>query len=163
VAKSIEKIQCDILWGGINEEFRFHLVSWNKVCSPIFEGGLGIWNLHLMNHALLGKWLWRFASEKEAWWRKILVAKYGAVWGGWRSWETSGSHGVGLWKYICRGLRSFQCHIRFDPGFGSNIRFWEDIWCGKTSLKDPYPGLFNIATNKDASIADNRECLNGSI
>ena len=25
-----------------------------------------------------------------------------------------------------------------------------------------FPGLFNIATNKNASIADNRECLNGS-
>ena len=91
------------------------------------------------------------------------MAKYGAVWDGWRSSEPSGSHGVGLWKYICKGWRLFQCHIRFDFGLGSNIRFWEDIWCGDTSLKNAFPELFNIATNKDVSIADNRDCLNGSV
>jgi hypothetical protein len=35
VANSIKKIQRDFLWGGIGEEFKFHLVSWTKVCSPI--------------------------------------------------------------------------------------------------------------------------------
>jgi hypothetical protein len=70
--------------GGIREEFKFHLVNWPKVCSPIREGGLGIRNLRCFNRALLGKWLWRFASEPEAWWRKVVVAKYGLE-RGWRS------------------------------------------------------------------------------
>jgi hypothetical protein len=38
VAKRIESIQCDFLWGGMGEEFKFHLVNWRKVCSPIREG-----------------------------------------------------------------------------------------------------------------------------
>jgi hypothetical protein len=33
------------------------------------------------------------------------VAKYGSVWGGWRSGVITGSHGVGPWKFICRGSR----------------------------------------------------------
>jgi hypothetical protein len=41
VANLIEKLQQDFLWGGLGEEFKFHLVSWSKVCSPIFEGGEG--------------------------------------------------------------------------------------------------------------------------
>ena len=49
---------------------------------------------------LLGKWLWRFASEPEAWWRKVVVAKYGSERGGWRSWVRAGSHGLGFWKFI---------------------------------------------------------------
>jgi hypothetical protein len=32
VATSIESIQCSFLWGGIGEEFKFHLVNWPKVC-----------------------------------------------------------------------------------------------------------------------------------
>ena len=72
VAKRIEKIQCDFFWGGINEEFKFHLVSWNKICSLISEGGLGIRSLRLMNQALLRKRLWRFANEKEAWWQSMV-------------------------------------------------------------------------------------------
>jgi hypothetical protein len=57
VAKHIEKIQRDFLWGGMNDDFKFHLVEWDKVCSPIDEGGLRIRNLRRFNQALLGKWL----------------------------------------------------------------------------------------------------------
>jgi hypothetical protein len=45
VAKRIEKIQRDFLWGGLNDEAKIHLVEWDKVCSPMDEGGLGIRNL----------------------------------------------------------------------------------------------------------------------
>jgi hypothetical protein len=53
--------------GKVGEEFKYHLVSWAKVCSSIFEGGLGIRNLMLFNCALLGKWLWRYGIERDAW------------------------------------------------------------------------------------------------
>jgi hypothetical protein len=95
VAKHIEKIQRDFLWGGMNDEFKYHLVEWDKVCTPIDEGGLGIRNIRRFNQALLGKWLWWFAHEEGAWWRSVLVNKYGSAWGGWRSGVISGSHGVG--------------------------------------------------------------------
>jgi hypothetical protein len=55
VAKRIEKIQRDFFWGGMNDKVKFHLVEWAKVCSPIKEGGLGIWNIRRFNQALLGK------------------------------------------------------------------------------------------------------------
>jgi hypothetical protein len=123
VAKRIEKLQCAFLWGGISEEFKYHLVSWSKICTPIFEGGLGIQNLRMFNRALLGKWLWCFAQEQEAWWRKVLEAKYGSIWGGWHSNDTTGSHGVGLWKYISREWHVLFSHTRLDLGDGSKIRF----------------------------------------
>jgi hypothetical protein len=57
VANHINKLHQDFLWGGLGEENKYHLVSWSNVCSSIFEGGLGIWNLRIFNRALLGKWL----------------------------------------------------------------------------------------------------------
>jgi hypothetical protein len=63
VANRIEKLQKDFFWGGIGEEFKYHLVRWDKVCSPISEGGLGIKNLRTFNRAILGKWPWRYGSE----------------------------------------------------------------------------------------------------
>lgn len=77
VAKRLEKIPRDFLWSGVGEEFKYHLVEWDKVCVPMRKGGLGVRRLKLFNQALLGKWLWRFACERERWWRKIIVAKYG--------------------------------------------------------------------------------------
>jgi hypothetical protein len=49
VAKHIEKLQSNFLRGGLGEEFKFHLVKWEKVCTPVKEGGLGIRNLLLFN------------------------------------------------------------------------------------------------------------------
>ena len=81
VAKCIEKIPRDFLWGGLNDEVKMHLVEWDKVCSPMDEGRLEIRNIRRFNQALLGKWLWRYAHEEGAWWRSVLVAKYGSDWG----------------------------------------------------------------------------------
>jgi hypothetical protein len=83
------------LWGGIGEEFKFHLVNWAKVCSPISNGGLGFRNLRIFNMALLGKWLWRYAHEREAWWKSVVDAKFGSTWDGWCSLDPPGSHGWG--------------------------------------------------------------------
>jgi hypothetical protein len=90
------------------------------------------------------------------------VAKYGVEWGGWRS-AITGSHGVGLWKYISMGWQVFRSHCSFVPGEGSRIRFWEDSWCGDRALKDAFPVLHSLASNKGASIADNIELSRGSI
>jgi hypothetical protein len=163
VAKRIEKIQRDFLWGGMNDDFKYHLVEWDKVCSPIDEGGLGIRNMRRFNQVLLGKWLWWFAHEEGAWWRSVLVAKYGSDWGGWRLGVISGPNGVGLWKFVCMGWQNFRRFFKFDPGEGSKIHFWDDAWCGDRALKEAFSGLFNIARFKGASIADNVERSNGSI
>jgi hypothetical protein len=147
----------------MNKEFKYHLVEWDKVCTPIDEGGLGIRNMRRFNQALLGKWLWRLAHEEGAWWRSVLVAKYELDWGGWHSGVISGSHGVGLWKYICMGWKNFRRFVKFDPGEGSKICFWDDVWCGDRVLKETFSGLFNIARFKEASIADNMERSSNSI
>jgi len=103
VAKCIEKLQRDFLWGGLGEEFKFHLVNLSKVCSPISEGGLGVRNLLVFNRALLGKWMWRYGIERDAWWRIVVDSKYGSLWGGWCSLEPVGTFGVGLRKNIRKG------------------------------------------------------------
>jgi hypothetical protein len=86
---------------------------------------------------------------------KIWVGLGGGGGGGWCSGDISGSHGVGLWKYTYKGWQVFKSHFRFDPGEGSKIRFWDDIWCGDRALKEAFLGLFIIASLKEASIADN--------
>jgi hypothetical protein len=39
VVKRIEKIQRDFLWGGVGDEFKFHLVNWSNVCMTTEVGG----------------------------------------------------------------------------------------------------------------------------
>jgi hypothetical protein len=42
VAKRLEKIQEDFLWGGVGDEFKFHLVNWSTICMTTEAGGLGV-------------------------------------------------------------------------------------------------------------------------
>ena len=55
--------------GGALEQ-KPYLVNWAIVCLEKQKGGLGIRNLSIFNETLLGKWSWRFVSEKESqvWW-----------------------------------------------------------------------------------------------
>ena len=65
------------MWGSDSEVPKYHLLNWQTVCSPIHCGGLGIRSLSVFNKALLGKWLWRFASETDRLWRILIAEKYG--------------------------------------------------------------------------------------
>jgi hypothetical protein len=96
VANCIEKLQHDFLWAGVGDEFKYHLVKWSKVCSPISAGGLGLRKLVDFNCALLGTWLWHYGHEREAWWRVVVEAKYGSMWGGWCTCPHTGASGVSL-------------------------------------------------------------------
>jgi hypothetical protein len=159
VANRIEKLQRDFLWGGVGDEFKYHLVKWSKVCSPISEGGLGIRKLVDFNRALLGKWLWRYGHEREAWWRVVVEAKYGSMWGGWCTYPHNGALRVSLWKNIRSGWEIFSSHSRLVVGEGNWVLFWHDRWCRDTKLKEDFPVLYSIAREKDTSVAANVEFL----
>ena len=76
IARRIEKLQRDFLWGGLEDEQKLHLVNWHQVCTPL-RSGLGIRNMAIFNKALLGKWLWRYSREPESLWRQVIDSKYG--------------------------------------------------------------------------------------
>ena len=57
--------------------FKFHLVKRTTISAPVQNGGLGTHDLVLFNKALLGKWLWRYAMERNDFWRKVVDRKYG--------------------------------------------------------------------------------------
>ena len=102
VKNILEKMQRDFLWGGGNIVRKIHLVSWNSVSQGKEKGGLGIRRLDLLNRALLGKWVWRFAVEDNSIWRSFINTKYGSQNGGWFTPYPRGSYGVGLWKSIAK-------------------------------------------------------------
>ena len=131
VCKRLEKIQRDFLWGGGNLEKKPHLVSWVKVCTDKKVGRLGVRGLHNLNKALLGKWLWRFANERNSLWQRTIRSKFGESQGGWCSGEVRNSFGTGLWKEIRKGWDMVRLNAKFVVGNGSRISFWKDIWGGR--------------------------------
>ena len=153
VARRIEFLQRNFLWDGLGESYKHHLVAWNKVCSPIAQGGLGIRPLHLFNQALLSKWLWRFGREDTRLWKRVLVAKYGLEGGGWITNHSYATHGCSVWKSIRMGWADFWRHTGFEVGLGTKVLLWHDKWCTDVALKELYPALYACSNNRDAFIA----------
>ncbi|WJZ83602.1 hypothetical protein VitviT2T_003270 [Vitis vinifera] len=154
VAKRIERIQRDFLWGGGCLEGKAHLINWKVVCSPKEEGGLGIRKIDLLNKALLGKWVWRYAYEKDNLWKTVIGVKYGQEGCGWKTKEVCGPFGVGLWKDIMKEVDWCWENIDFKVGKGNRVLFWTDKWCGNEALAQSYPQLFTLAGHKNAKICE---------
>uniref|UniRef100_A0A2N9EUU7 Reverse transcriptase domain-containing protein n=1 Tax=Fagus sylvatica TaxID=28930 RepID=A0A2N9EUU7_FAGSY len=153
VVEKMEKRE-DFLWGGLEEEHKFHLVNWHQTCTPLHSGGLGIRDVAIFNKALLGKWLWRYSMEPTSLWRQVIDSKYGSQGNFWCSNRVNSPHGVSLWKHIRAGWDVFSQHISYTVGDGSRLRFWHDVWCGDLPLRSQFPSLFQLARAPEATVAD---------
>ena len=160
VCARLERIQRQFLWGGNAPEKKIPLVGWATVCSEKSKGGIGLKSFSKLNKELLGKWSWRFANYINALWRNVICCKFCESIGGWHTRDIRGSYGTSLWKEISKEWLFFSQNAVFVLGDGRMINFWSNVWCGVEALCNRFPNLFNIATNKEAKVAeiwDNRE------
>jgi hypothetical protein len=61
-----------LAWPQRCERGHYH-VAWNKVCSPLELGGLGISNLRELSWALRMRWLWLAKTEPEHPWASLTI------------------------------------------------------------------------------------------
>ncbi|CAL5410995.1 unnamed protein product [Camellia sinensis] len=159
VAKEIERIQSTFLWGGNDLKRKVHLVKWGEAAKSINQGGLGIRRIRDVNACLLLKWWWKFGTQINSLWRRALCSKYKideACWNPPGSFSYKHSR---VWKDIlsignhCNNIFNFyvdNCQIKV--GDGNRIKFWHDKWCGNTCLKNDFPLISNLSTDKDGSL-----------
>ncbi|XP_075655084.1 uncharacterized protein LOC142625285 [Castanea sativa] len=77
ILKGIDRVNRNFLWGSTDNSRKMHWVSWEEVTAPKELGGLGLQLAKGWNMALLAKLNWRFPSEGNALWAKVLKLKYG--------------------------------------------------------------------------------------
>ncbi|WMV47268.1 hypothetical protein MTR67_040653, partial [Solanum verrucosum] len=159
VIEHIDKIRRDFLWKGNREKHKFHLIEWEKVTQPKYQGGLGIKNLAAHNKSMMMKWLWRYNLEDAGLWKEVIIAKHGRL-NQWCSNITTLPYGVGLWKSIRMLWDTFDQNAYFELGNGLLLKFWTDKWLGNTTLQEDFPDLFRIAQDPNFVIAANREGIN---
>ncbi|RVX21636.1 putative ribonuclease H protein [Vitis vinifera] len=126
VARRLEKLQRDFLWGGANEGNKAHLVKWEVL----------------------------FARAKEELWKKVLEAKYGQEEFGWRTRKANGVFGVGVWKEILKESAWCWENMVFKVGKGNKIRLWTDPWCGNNVLSQGFPDLFSMAAQRNVTVEE---------
>ncbi|CAL5397362.1 unnamed protein product [Camellia sinensis] len=159
VARDIEKIEANFLWGGNAIKRKVHLVKWVEVTRSTDQGGLGIRRIRDVNACLLLKWWWKFETQINALWRRAICSKYKIDELCWFPPMKSSYKHSRLWKDIISiGSHSSiiynfylgNCIIKV--GNGNRNKFWHDRWCGNSCLKIDFPHLFNLSTDKEGSL-----------
>ncbi|KAL9659167.1 hypothetical protein QQ045_024031 [Rhodiola kirilowii] len=74
VLKGIERMMCNFLWDR-GSTTKHHWVTWEAICKPKDEGGLGLRLLSDVKKCLLSKLAWRFMQNKSIW-AKFARSKY---------------------------------------------------------------------------------------
>lgn len=66
-------------WIGVQEEHQTNLIafrSWDDICKPLDQGGLGIRDMELINKSLIIQSAWNVATNKNPLLTATLKAKY---------------------------------------------------------------------------------------
>ncbi|GJV23438.1 putative RNA-directed DNA polymerase, eukaryota, reverse transcriptase zinc-binding domain protein [Tanacetum coccineum] len=125
-------------------------------------GGLNIGSLRAKNLALLGKWWWRFKTEGESLWVRVIKSIHGKSGGlEGHSGGRGSVRGGGVWRDITRvGAELEGLGLEFVSSFvgvvrnGNDIRFWVDKWVGGVRLCDKFPRLYHLDGSKYGKVAE---------
>ena len=52
-------------------------IGWKKVLASKDKGGLGVSSLYALNRSLMFKWIWRFYTQGNSLWVRVIQAIYG--------------------------------------------------------------------------------------
>jgi len=81
-------------------------------------------------------------------------------------WSTKSSNApycVGPWKLITKLGPEFFQNTYFRPGNGAHTRFWKNKWLNGTIFVEKFPSMYQIAVDKNSTIAQNRNGNNWAI
>ncbi|GMI64746.1 hypothetical protein like AT4G29090 [Hibiscus trionum] len=165
VSTKLNGLIAKFIWGGLDKK-TIHWLCWSTLCKPKLCGGLGLCDLKTKNSALLNKWLWRYGTEYDKLWRRVINAKYedGAQWLLPRNSQINNRKSW-IWRNIAKPLSDpadvFAQHLRLTVGDGSRIDFWNDKWTGNESLKERFPRVYALAVQKQGCIAEFGNSNNG--
>lgn len=150
VAKQIQSLQCNFLWGGNGESKKMAWIKWDDLCKNKKEGGLGIKNLQAFNKALLCKWIWRYLKKDNKLWKRVLSSRHGVpLWKSRGVREVGGGGGrTGWWKRVSGLVEGgegvwFWGKAEQRLGDGGVAGFWDGAWAGGKTLKISFLGCFS--------------------
>lgn len=76
VIKNLYKAFAKFFWGSTGAEKRKHWSSWDQLCLPTDERGLGIRSLFDLNKATMAQLWWKFRTSIGSLWSAYMGNKY---------------------------------------------------------------------------------------
>ncbi|XP_071920659.1 uncharacterized protein [Coffea arabica] len=128
---SIARLFNAFLWD--DESWKIHWTSWEKLCFPKEEGGLGFRSLEAMVQAFSCKLWWNFRLQVSPW-AKFMLCKYAQLS---HPSKVELGHSSAIWRRLVSIRETAEPNIRWCLGEGL-VDFWYDRWL----LGDPLYHLY---------------------
>lgn len=109
-------------------------VSWEDLCFPKDEGGLGVRKLRESARVFALKLIWRlFTQSSSLWvsWVRHYLLRYNSFWD-----VKDDSKGSWIWSKLLNFRDVAYQFLRIEVKNGRICRFWFDNWMGKSRLID---------------------------
>jgi ribonuclease HI len=152
--KHLDSCIRNFVWSGNIDTKKLVTLSWDKVCSPISSGGLGLRRLKDMNKAGCIKLLWELIKSGKQW-ATTLRSRF------FRN-SSPITHAVSssIWSSLKGYLPLLHDHSIWRVGDGTAISFWTDNWLGyklQDSIDGPIPdSILHLMTSKVADVVHNQ-------
>ncbi|XP_071704497.1 uncharacterized protein [Rutidosis leptorrhynchoides] len=107
------------------------------------------------------KWWWRFKTDHNSLWVKVITSIYGSGGGLNLTNNDSVFRGTSTWHNIIKaGTTLDSMGLEFSTSFikelgnGNSVKFWQDEWIGDFKLMDQFSRLYALEYHKQASVCD---------
>ncbi|CAL1399429.1 unnamed protein product [Linum trigynum] len=137
ICEAIDKKIKGFIWGSQEGVRKAHLISWETICKPKSQGGLGLRSARSMNMAFLIKLAWKILNHEDALWVKVLQGKYfkqrnGAIL------SMKKSNHSSLWKGILKAMPLMKSGCCWSIRNGETTSFWTHPWLDTGITLDSY-------------------------
>ncbi|GJY93983.1 RNA-directed DNA polymerase, eukaryota, reverse transcriptase zinc-binding domain protein [Tanacetum coccineum] len=132
IISDIQQITRGFLWCNGDYKRGKAKVSWESICLPKREGGLGLRSLEIFNRALMTTHIWNILTNKESLWvRWIHMYKLR----GRSLWEVQPKSTMSWgWRKILELREHVRPFIWAAMGNGQKTSLWYDQWCLQSPL-----------------------------
>jgi hypothetical protein len=139
-------------WGFPKDKTRnLSLKSWNSLCLPNDQGGLGFRLMKEVNLSLISKLGWKMLSNHNSLWVSLFQQKYIRYGNFLSSPLPSGSW---IWNGIKATLPIISAGACFIPHNHSSLPIWSTPWIPTSPSFTPKPRLASIPSNHLLAISD---------
>ncbi|KAG7572003.1 Reverse transcriptase domain [Arabidopsis suecica] len=153
--REVEKLCSAFLWSGTDLNSHKAKISWEKVCRPKQEGGLGLRSLKEANTVCCLKLIWRIVSHSNSlWvnWIQTFILKQDSLW----SLTNGTTVGSWIWRKLLKYRTMAKPFCRVEVCNGEKTFFWYDNWSSVGSLLENVGsrGFIDMGISKKSSLAN---------
>ncbi|GMJ04337.1 hypothetical protein HRI_004102900 [Hibiscus trionum] len=120
-------------WQNVKTKKGIYWCSWQALCQPKDQGGMGFRDLGKFNIAMLAKQGWRILTNPESLVTRVLKARYFPNFGFLNA--NLGSRPSYIWRSIWCLRKALEMGLYWKVGNGMDISIWDDYWLPTQSLR----------------------------